>query len=74
MYEIVTERVALRLHDLHNLNSHEAINILNKALRGFQQIYKSQGVLLVKDSMIGINQHNRVKVWMNSNFALNQPE
>lgn len=44
------------------------------ALKGFQQIYKSQGVLLVKDSMIGINKQNDVKVWMNSNFAVNEME
>jgi hypothetical protein len=44
----------------------------NRSLKGFQQIYKSQGVLLVKDTMIGLNKHNNVKVWMNSNFALNE--
>lgn len=45
--------------------------MLNTALKGFQQIYKSQGVMLVKDTMIGINKDNHVKVWMNSNFACN---
>lgn len=54
-YEVVTERIPVRLNDLNNLSGGEAINMVNRALKGFQQIYKSQGVLLVKDSMIGVN-------------------
>lgn len=70
-YEVVTERIPTRLYDLNNLSASEGLNIVHKSLKGFQQIYKSQGVMLVKDSMIGLNKQNNVKVWMNSNFALN---
>lgn len=73
-YEVVTERIPARLNDLNNLSGGEAVNMANKALKGFQQIYKSQGVLLVKDSMIGVNKENEIKVWMNSNFAVNEIE
>ena len=45
--------------------------MVHKAMKGFQQIFKSQGALLVKDTMIGVNRHNDVKVWMNSNYAVN---
>jgi hypothetical protein len=44
-----------RLFEMGNLAGVEALNMANKALKGFQQIFKSQGVLLVKDSMIGVN-------------------
>lgn len=46
--------------------------MLKNALKGFQQIFRSQGVLLVKDSMIGINKKNEVKVWMNRNLSINE--
>lgn len=49
----------------------EALYVMDRALRGFQQIFKSNGITLVKDSMIGINQYGQVKVWLNGNFALN---
>lgn len=47
------------------------VNMIFKSLKGFQKIYKSQGALLVKESMIGLNKGNMTKVWMNSNFAVN---
>jgi hypothetical protein len=44
----------------------------HSALKGFQQIFKSQGALLVKDTMVGVNKKNDVKVWMNSNYSINE--
>ena len=32
------------------------------------------GLILIKDTMIGLNQENKVKVWVNENFAANAPE
>lgn len=32
------------------------------------------GLILVKDTMIGVNKKGKVKVWLNENFALNSPE
>ena len=30
--------------------------------------------MIVKDSMIGVNSKNKVKVWLNPNFSINKPE
>lgn len=62
----------MRLCDLNNMSGYEALNMAHKSLKGFQQIFKSQGALLIKDTMIGVNKNNDVKVWMNSNFAVNE--
>jgi hypothetical protein len=64
----------VRLTELNNLSPQEGLNIVNHALKGFHQIYKSRGVVLIKDSMIGMNRQNNVKVWMNPNFAVNEIE
>jgi hypothetical protein len=45
--------------------------ILRVALKGYNQIYKVHGLLRIKDTMIGLNQKNEVKVWLNQNFSLN---
>lgn len=48
--------------------------MLKNSLEGFSQLYKVHGLMSVKENMIGLNSRNAVKVWLNSHFALNQPE
>jgi hypothetical protein len=64
----------MRLTELKNLSAFEGLTFVKRALKGFQQIFKSQGVLHVKDTMIGVNKVGNVKIWMNSNFAVNSIE
>lgn len=48
--------------------------MLESSLRGFKDLFRVHGVMSVKDTMIGVTPKNRVKVWLNPNFALNKPE
>ena len=51
-----------------------ALTILKASLLGFKDLFKVHGVICVKDNMIGISTENKVKVWLNQNFAVNVPE
>ena len=51
-----------------------AIAILKCSLLGFKDLFRVNGLLCVRDSMIGISSRNKVKVWLNPNFAVNAPE
>jgi len=42
-----------------------ALTILKVALNGFRNLYTYNGVLWIKDTMIGVNDYDQVKVWMN---------
>ena len=51
-----------------------AVTILRCTLLGFRDLFKVNGIMCVRDSMIGITARSRVKVWLNQNFAVNRPE
>lgn len=59
---------------MNSLTGLQALYMVDRALKGFQQLYKSSGIVLVKDSMIGLDQKGEVKVWLNENFAVNVPQ
>jgi hypothetical protein len=48
--------------------------MVERSLKGFNQIFKSTGLILVKDNMIGVSQYGQIKVWLNADFSLNFPE
>jgi hypothetical protein len=43
-------------------------------MKGYQKLFLHHGLMSIKENMIGINSNNFVKVWLNSNFSLNQSE
>jgi hypothetical protein len=51
-----------------------AVTILLATLEGFKDLFKVNGLLCIRDNMIGISANNKVKVWLNPNFAVNTPE
>ena len=51
-----------------------ALAILHSALLGFKDLFRQNQLFCVRDSMIGISARNKVKVWLNPNFAINSPE
>jgi hypothetical protein len=74
MIRVVTERIPYRLAHLPPQHPDNAITILREALSGFKDLFKVNGLICVKDSMIGVSAKNKVKVWLNPNFAINTPE
>ncbi len=70
----MTERITYRLADIYSLSFYNAMTILNNSLRGFKNLYNYNGTLWIKDSMIGVNQNDEVRVWLNANYALNMIE
>lgn len=71
---MVTERIPYRLAHIPTLQPHNALLVLRSCLLGFRDVFGFHGLVSVKESMVGITRTNRVKVWLNSNFALNAVE
>jgi hypothetical protein len=73
-YNVVTERIPYRLAHLPTQHAYNSLLLLRVALTGFRDVFKYNGIISVKDSMIGITPKNKVKVWLNPNFSINKPE
>ena len=71
---VKTERVPYRLSETSNLSFPQALYILREAVIGFRAITGVYGPVLVNDEMIGFTNDNRVKVWLNEEFAQNLPK
>ena len=71
---VLVERISYRLSDIVGLSSTEGLYVLKNALVGFKTIQQINGVIQVDDTLIGFNQEWKVKVWLNSNLAVNSPE
>lgn len=71
---MLVEGISHRLADIGGLSSSEGLYVLKIALMGFKTIQEMVGLVKVDDSLIGLNQDGRVRVWLNSNYALNYPE
>jgi len=56
---------------VYNLSFSNAMVILKVALKGYKNLYNYNGLLWIKDNMMGINQNDEVKVWLNSNYGVN---
>lgn len=74
LVRVVTERIPYRLVHLPPQNPENAFTLLHQSLLGFKDLFKVNGLMCVKDTMIGVSTKNTVKVWMNPNFAVNVPE
>jgi hypothetical protein len=58
------------------LRPHDVPLILRQVLKGFAEILKTlwEKPFPVNDRLMGFTQHDEVKVWLNVNAALNEPE
>ena len=56
------------------MNEIESIKVTLKMMEGFKILFEHFGGFYINDQMIGFNQKGEVKVWINSNFALNSVE
>lgn len=74
MFQVVTERIPYRLAHLPPQQLENALTLLRSALLGFKDLFKVNGLICVKDTMIGVSAKNKVKVWLNPVFAINTPE
>lgn len=74
LYDVVIQRVQYRLSDFTNLSWYESVDLMKGALKGFEELYGKVGLFLIKDTMIGVDKDNQVKVWLNPKFQLNSLE
>lgn len=70
---IYTERIENRLSELPQLTFSESLHLLWETTNSFQQIYDRFGPFHINGELIGMSTDNKVKVWVNENFALNHP-
>jgi hypothetical protein len=47
--------------------------LLRECLNAFQHIYQKFGPLHINSELIGVNSENKIRVWVNENWALNHP-
>lgn len=58
---------------MSSLRPLNAIILLRSALKGYQHLSRVHGMFAVNEQMIGVNEQQEAKVWLNSNLALNTP-
>lgn len=69
-----TERIPTRLSEMNGISEKEAVRILQGTMQGYKGLFEHFGGFHINDEMIGVNQKGQIKVWINSNFAMNSVE
>jgi hypothetical protein len=71
--KVVTEYLPKRLSSVPRFSFQEALYVLTETLKGFREICRRFGPVIIEDDMIAFTQQGRVRCWSNPNFALNHP-
>jgi len=70
---VVTEYLPKRLSSVPRFSFREALYVLAETLKGFREVYRRFGPILIEDDMIAFSPQGRARCWCNPNFALNHP-
>lgn len=69
---VIIENMPLTLATLHHsLGFPQAMTVLSAAFAGYATLNYVYGPLFTDETMIGITENGRPKVWINPNFASN---
>lgn len=71
--KVITERIIKRWGELPQLTFSEILYALREALDGYSALFKEVGAFEVNHNMLGLNNQGDLHVWLNENFADNNP-
>lgn len=68
---IKLEKFPLRLSQLTDLPLFKTLYLLKESIIGFERLFAKFGAFPVTPRMVGLNQQNKCKVWLNESLANN---
>lgn len=67
------EHINHRLSEIDHIPYPDVLHMYHQAFRGFAELYDRVGYFEVEDDLICMNQHGKVKVWLNRDLSKATP-
>ncbi len=64
-FKVITERIPVRLTKCPQLSYDESLYVLDRALEGYNFLYRNVGPFDINSNMIGFTPEGEAKVWHN---------
>lgn len=72
--KVYIEPIPLRISNIKDVQFPENLYLLSRTLKGFKILYDKVGKFHITEDLVCINEEGIVKVWLNHNLSLNEPQ